>query len=308
MGGASLGLHLYATAVAAATFLLVLAGGLVTGTGSALAVPDWPLAYGQFFPRMTGGVLFEHGHRMVAGTVGFLTVILAAWVWLKDPRPGVKRLGLWAVAAVTAQALLGGITVLYRLPPAVSVAHACLGQIFFCMVVCLAVLTRDVRELEITPPFEKGRLGGISSRQIPLNPPFSKGEDERRPSFEIHIQKLRRLALMTVGFIFVQAMAGATLRHTGQGLHAHLLGAFLVAVHVSLLMRRTLQEGSRRLDLRLLAGFLTSLLGIQILLGISSWRTGAVAVTTAHVGVGALMLACSAVLAMQTFRAAEVVA
>src|ERR1700690_1108218 len=71
------GLHRYARALTAATFVLIFAGGLVTSTGSALAVPDWPLSFGKFFPEMKGGVLFEHGHRMAAGTVACLMLGLA---------------------------------------------------------------------------------------------------------------------------------------------------------------------------------------------------------------------------------------
>src|SRR5258708_23176752 len=135
------GLHLYSSFVAVATFLLVIAGGLVTSTGSSLAVPDWPLSNGQFFPKMEGGVLFEHGHRLLAGTVGLLTFILAGWLIGVERRPVVKYLGLAAAVAVCLQAVLGGVTVLYRLPVLISVAHACLGQIFFCLVVSVAVLT-----------------------------------------------------------------------------------------------------------------------------------------------------------------------
>src|SRR5713226_4576490 len=73
------GLHRMAVLVAGATFVLIFAGGLVTSTGSALAVPDWPLSFGKFFPRMEGGVLYEHGHRMVAGAVAILTLVLMVW-------------------------------------------------------------------------------------------------------------------------------------------------------------------------------------------------------------------------------------
>src|SRR5438477_6326332 len=105
-------LHYYSVFVACVTFLLVLAGGMVTSTGSALAVPDWPLSMGQYFPRMEGGVLYEHGHRMIAGTVAILTFILALWLWREDPRLQIRSLGLWAVGIIGTQALLGGITVL----------------------------------------------------------------------------------------------------------------------------------------------------------------------------------------------------
>jgi heme A synthase len=67
-------LHVFAMLLAGSTLTLIFVGGLVTSTGSGLAVPDWPLSFGQFFPRMVGGVFYEHGHRMVAATVGALTV------------------------------------------------------------------------------------------------------------------------------------------------------------------------------------------------------------------------------------------
>src|SRR5512135_3097391 len=134
-------LHRFAVFTACCTFLLVIAGGLVTSTGSGLSVPDWPLSYGRLMPPMVGGIFYEHGHRMVATTVGILTVILAVWLARREPRAWVRRLGYGAVAAVVAQGVLGGLTVLFLLPTAVSVAHACLAQTFLCIAVTLAVVT-----------------------------------------------------------------------------------------------------------------------------------------------------------------------
>src|SRR6266704_6334687 len=133
--------HRYAVVCACATAVLLVAGGLVTSTGSGLAVPDWPLSFGQVFPPMAGGVLFEHGHRLAATAVGCLTVVLALWTVVGDARPSVRALGLLALLAVVLQGLLGGITVLYKLPLAVSVTHACLAQTFFCLTVTLALVT-----------------------------------------------------------------------------------------------------------------------------------------------------------------------
>src|SRR5438067_11748953 len=137
----SRGIHRLAAATAAATFVLLFVGGLVTSTGSGLAVPDWPLSFGQVFPPMVGGVLFEHGHRLAAATVGCLTIVLALWTVIGEARPAVRALGLLALLAVLLQGVLGGVTVLYKLPLAVSVAHACLAQAFFCLTVSLAVVT-----------------------------------------------------------------------------------------------------------------------------------------------------------------------
>ena len=267
-------LHYFAVFLAFATFLLVIAGGLVTSTGSALAVPDWPLAFGKFFPPMVGGVLYEHGHRMIAAAVGFLTLVLSACFWRAGAPRVVKILSLWAIAAVCAQGLLGGLTVLLRLPLVISVAHACLGQTFFCIMVCLAILSGreafrdDVVVYEDTP-------------------------------------KLQRLAVMTTGFIYLQLIAGAIYRHSGKLFHLHLLGAFLVAVHVILLTRRVLMEPGFGSEIRTPALMLINLVGIQVVLGWFSWRMPEVAVTTTHVALGALILATAVILTMQTYLRLE---
>src|SRR3989449_6789819 len=139
-------LHRFAQLVAACTILLVLAGSLVTSTGSGLSVPDWPTSYGWSmltFPpsKWVGGILYEHSHRLIASTVGFLTIVLAVWLWWQDPRPWMKRLGAAALGAVIAQGVLGGLTVLFFLPAAISIAHAGLAEIFFCLVVSIALFT-----------------------------------------------------------------------------------------------------------------------------------------------------------------------
>src|SRR3954465_8857917 len=139
-------LHRYAKLVSASTVLLIVAGGLVTSTGSGLSVPDWPTSYGWSmftFPlrHMVGGILYEHGHRLIASTVGFLTIILAAWLWRTDPRPWMKWLGAAALGSVVLQGVLGGVTVLFFLPAAISTAHAGLAEIFFCITVAISLFT-----------------------------------------------------------------------------------------------------------------------------------------------------------------------
>src|SRR2546428_9438471 len=99
----SRGIHRLAVATAASTFVLLFLGGLVTSTGSALAVPDWPLSFGQVFPTMVGGVLFEHGHRLAASTVGALTLGLSVWTVVSEQRPGVRALGIVMLVAVILQ-------------------------------------------------------------------------------------------------------------------------------------------------------------------------------------------------------------
>ena len=131
-------LRAYSKFLAVMTFLLVFAGSLVTSTGSGLAVPDWPLSYGMLFPPMVGGVLYEHGHRLLAASVGFFTVVMLVWVRFVESRQWVRNLSALALLAVILQGVLGGLTVLFYLPLAISTAHAILGQTFFLITLFLA--------------------------------------------------------------------------------------------------------------------------------------------------------------------------
>jgi len=292
-----LGLHRFAVLTAGATFVLLFAGGLVTSTGSGLAVPDWPLAFGQFFPEMVGGVLFEHGHRLVASGVGLLTLVLAAWIVLRDPRPVVRLLGLAALAAVILQGVLGGITVLYKLPLAVSVTHACLAQVFFGLTITLAVVTG--------PTWTSGR---------------TVGSDTGRPSLAL-------LAGGTVALVFVQILLGALTRHMKAGLaipdfplafgrivpplvtphitvhFAHRVGALLVATAVFALLARVERRWGDVRALRRPARLAAALVVLQILLGgLTIWTARAVVPTTTHLVVGAAISASCLVLALRAHR------
>ncbi len=128
----------FAAGTAVLTFLLLLVGGIVHGTGSSLACPDWPTCYGTFFPEMKGGVFFEHSHRILAASVGFLTVVLAVLVWRRRQDRSLRSLSLGAVILVIFQGVLGGLTVIYKLPAAVSSAHLATSMIFFSLLIVLA--------------------------------------------------------------------------------------------------------------------------------------------------------------------------
>src|SRR5258707_1612530 len=109
-------LNRFAWFTAFATLLLICSGGMVTSKGVGLAVPDWPTTFGYnmfLFPasKWIGGIFFEHTHRLIASTVGFLTIILAVWLWFLDPRRWVRILGIAAVGAVILQGVLGGLRV-----------------------------------------------------------------------------------------------------------------------------------------------------------------------------------------------------
>ena len=278
-------LHLSATFVAGATFLLIIAGALVTSNDAGLSVPDWPTSFGTFrMPRMAGGIKFEHGHRMVAGVVVILTILLAAWLWKSEERRWVRRLGGIAVLTIIAQAVLGGITVLFFLPVDISVAHACLAQAFFCIMVSLALFTRpDWR-------WDEPKILDDSS------------------------VSLRRLASGTTALIFLQLMLGAAFRHHGLGIIPHVIGAGLVTVAVLWMLVRVLSEFRNEPRLTRPIGLLTGLLVAQVALGVGSyWEIWSnlnapqpmppvVLVTTTHVVIGALVLATSLALTFQTHR------
>jgi cytochrome c oxidase assembly protein subunit 15 len=290
-------LHRYALVVAVATAALLFVGALVTSTGSALAVPDWPLSFGKLFPSMTGGVLFEHGHRMAAATVGLLTIVLAIWLWRAEARRWVRWLGAAALAAVVLQGVLGGITVLLKLPVAVAVAHAGLAEIFFCLTVVIALVT------------------STSWLDAPVAVP-----DGGRPS-------LRTLSLVTVVVAYLQVLAGALVRHTGAALAipdfplafgslwpagasgpvvyqlVHRVGALVVAASAIWTVAVTRRRHGAVRSLRRPALMLALLLAWQIYLGAAIiWTRRAVVPTTTHVLSGALVLATSLVLALRARR------
>ena len=293
-------LHHYAKFVSAATVLLIVAGGLVTSTGSGLAVPDWPTSYGWnmfTFPMkyMVGGIFYEHGHRLIASGVGFLTIILALWMWKAEPRRWMRVLGFTALAAVCVQGILGGITVRYFLPTEVSTAHAGLAQIFFCLTVAIALFT-------------------------------SRGWTE--PKYEpVDDRRLRIVAMTTTAFIYLQIIVGATMRHSDAGLaipdfplvfgglippdwtpqiaihYAHRVGALIVTLTIAATVGHVLYHHQSRRELRKPALTLACLVLAQVTLGaFVIWSEKNVAINTAHVVVGGLALATSLVLTLRSHQ------
>ena len=286
--------HRFAVAVVVATVLLITAGGLVTSTGSGLAVPDWPLSFGQVFPRMEGGVLYEHGHRLVATSIGILTVILAIWTQRAEPRARVRQLGWAMLGLVILQGVLGGMTVLLRLPPAVSVAHAGTAQLFLALTVVMATVTSP----NVAPD---ARLTTHDSRLT------------------------THLTVATMLAVYVQILIGAVVRHIGAGLailtfplangrlipeftsylvgwqFAHRVGAVIVSVMVLWTVWQLLSRHAARPDLARPAVALAALLVLQIVLGaLTIWKMRAVTPTTAHVVTGALLFATTVLLAVRT--------
>src|SRR4029079_7086097 len=192
--GENIGLHRFALFTACSTAFLICVGGLFTSNQAGLSVPDWPTTYGWnmfTFPysKWVGGIFYEHGPRLVASFVGFLTVVLAAWMWAKEKRAWVRWLSTAALGAVILQGVLGGLTVIFLLPAWISTLHACLAQTFFCTVIALAVFT--------SPGWKRGL-------------PLVKSHAESIP--------LQTLCAMTNGAIYMQLILGALMRHTNAGL------------------------------------------------------------------------------------------
>ena len=280
----------YAQLVALATFVLILAGGLVTSFNVGMAVPDWPTTFGQnmflynLFAAPTG-VFIEHGHRLLGAAIGLLTVVLAVWLWLDESRAWVRWLGLAALVGVIAQGILGGMRVNLR-DLSLAVVHGCMAQAFFALMVALAVvLSRGWRETSPTRSEDAGRL--------------------------------RRLGFITTGLIYLQVVLGALLRQFGGSwLGWHLLVAFAVLFHGFLWARRVLDRYAANPALARPAKGIILLIGAQIALGVGALITtlghGSAAVhrltsvevlfTTGHVAIGSLLLSAALVLTLRLHR------
>ena len=294
-------LHRFAKFLVACTVLLILAGSLVTSHDAGLSVPDWPTSYGwnmfTFPPSMwVANILYEHGHRLIASSVGFLTIILAVWLWLADSRRWLRWMGVAALGAVIAQGVLGGLTVLFFLPAPVSTAHAGLAEIFFCMTVAIALFTSP---------------GWIAAAGT------GGGDDVT----------LRRIATTTTILIYSQILIGATMRHTGAGLaipdfplmfghiipdhwsgpiaihFAHRLGALVVTLAIAGLFVYVRSHHRNRPELTRPAALLLALVGAQVTLGaltVLSQRNPWI--NSFHVVVGALVLTTSLVATLRSWR------
>jgi len=293
----SKGVHRFALLVAVATFFLIIAGANVTSHDAGLAVPDWPLSFGKVFPQMVGNVFWEHGHRMIAATVGFLTIGLAIYLQIREPRRWVKRLGWFALGLVIVQGLLGGLTVKLLLPLWVSAAHATLAQLFFLTTVSIAVFTsRSWTDAE--PKIFAGG-NGVS---------------------------VRTLCVASLGLILMQLVLGATLRHSATWnellptglLVAHITGAVVVTIALGITAASVLLRHREEKFLTRPAIVALGLLFVQLMLGLAAYVTRAaspygaqplnpmIAVTVAHVACGALVFAATILLTLRVFRVLRV--
>ena len=223
---------------------------------------------------------------MIAQVAGLLTIILAIWTWRAEKRRWLRILALAALGTVIAQGILGGITVLFYLPPSVSSAHAALAQTFFAIAVAMALFTGR-HWIEEHPRVEY---------------------DQRRPS-------LFTLTLLSILVLYVQLILGAMFRHHGISWWLHVFNAIVVSFVLAWTAIRAISVYSNIEAVRRPAIALLSLLIAQLCLGFTAFLTRVawgrsavqpelpmVASTVAHVAVGALLLAATVVLAIQVWR------
>ncbi len=275
---------------AGATFLLILAGGLVTNTGSGLAVPDWPTTFGHnmfLYPwsKMVGGVFYEHGHRLLGAGVGLITLGLAIALWAREPRRLVRRLGAAALVAVLLQGVLGGLRVVL-VQDNLAIVHGMLAQAFFALVAGMALVTSRgwTRMPERAPARDDGRVGGLS--------------------------------LLVTVLLYVQIFFGALLTHIGARLDAHLATGGLLALLAPVLATRVWRRRADLPHLIRLAILLCALLALQLLLGLGGYlarftgvplplgQFSVLAFPVAHRLNAGLLLVTSLALTLRAFRTA----
>jgi len=278
--------HRVAIFIAFLTFVVIVAGALVTSEDAGLSVPDWPTSYGHILrlPPWVGGIVYEHSHRMIASVTGILTIVIAFWTLFADRRRWMKYLGFAALATIVIQGILGGVTVLNFLPPAISTAHSAVGQTFFCIAVLIAVFT-----------------GRTWVEEAP-----SLIADNGHP-------KVLVLCLYSLAILYLQLVLGGMFRHRGMSWWPHVINAVAVSLILTWTSVRALISFPRVEAIRRPAALLLFTLMVQLLLGFAAFLTRVAWVgtqannpmvisTVAHTSIGALLLAIASVLTIQVWR------
>jgi heme A synthase len=286
-------LHRFAIATAAATYVLLIAGALVHGTGSSLACPDWPLCHGQFIPEMTRGVEYEHSHRLIAGFVAILTVVLGVALFRDKRHRALRPLAVAAPIMVLVQALLGGLTVIFRLPKAITLSHLTLSMCFFSVLIIIAIRTRPLELASAAGGAPEGtNTKGLARLRLPV------GLTVLAVLGQIFLGGLVRhsmagLACITFPLCFGHVWPPESSSVYSERVHMlHRFGAVVVAAlvltHAVLVFRRA--KGAP--NIRRLAVAAAVLVSVQVTLGVLSVTSLLhLPTVTAHLGVGALLLA-----------------
>jgi len=303
-------LNRFAWLTCVATLFLICSGGMVTSKNVGLAVPDWPTTFGYnmfLFPvsKWVGGILFEHTHRLMGSLVGFLTIILAVWLWLCEHRRWVRNLGVAALVGVIMQGILGGLRVT-MMKDQIGIFHACVAQAFLGLLVFIALMTTQFWR-------------SLTDRLV-------DSQDSSR---------IKTLAVAITVAIYVQLALGATMRHQHRDLAildfptangawfpdtsqsalakinawrdagalsdvtafqiwlqmAHRFLALIIAIAIIAFCARLRREPRSLAVLKRLSVLWVALVLSQIALGAwVIWSNKAADVATAHVALGAVML------------------
>jgi heme a synthase len=278
------GVHKFSVFVVCWTVFLFIAGALVTSNDAALAVPDWPLSFHKFFPEMTGGVFYEHGHRMIAGVLAVLTVILAVVVWRAEERRWLRWFAVIAVGGVLAQAILGGQVVIQLLHYWLPVIHACFAQMVFAAVLSIGVFT------------SKWWVSERPQLQDAGSPP------------------MHTVAIINATVIYLQVILGAGFRHQYLPIWPHMAGALIVlgvVIWTAVVLRRRFGNSPELSKARVL---LHAIFGVQFLLGLAAYWSRLstanapqpmpvmVTLTVIHTVLGAVLFAFSVLIVLLCYR------
>jgi cytochrome c oxidase assembly protein subunit 15 len=243
--------------VTAALFLLVV-GGLVTSTETGLAVVDWPNSYGYNmflypFSKMTGGIYFEHAHRLFAFLVGLTTLVMAILLQRRERRTWVRAFAWAAVALVVVQAFLGGLRVtgvltlstdasVMRPSIVLALVHGVVAQVFFGMLVALMAITSPTWRAATSAVPRDSASGG------------------------------RWLGGVLLGALLVQLLLGAAQRHLTAMLMVHI--GFGIAIVAPLAIHAGMRAWGKNEDqpiLRRLGLGLAVAVSVQIGLGFAAY-------------------------------------
>jgi heme a synthase len=308
--GPSRWLNRFAWFTAFATLLVICSGGMVTSKNVGLAVPDWPTTFGYnmfLFPvsKWIGGVLFEHTHRLIASTVGVLTIILAIWLWRTEDRQSVKTLGLLGVAGVILQGILGGLRVT-MLKDEIGIFHACLAQAFLGLIVLIAIVTTNLWRSFSDEDVDLKKFRAIKTiavaTTVAIYAQLALGATMRHQHKDLAILDFPTANGAWIPDTSASAVAKINAWRDARGLSdvdgfqiwlqmTHRFLAAVIGVAVILFCLRVSRDALNVSALRRLSILWLVLFFLQFTLGASTiWSNKAADIATTHVAVGAIML------------------
>jgi cytochrome c oxidase assembly protein subunit 15 len=309
-----------------AALSLICSGGMVTSKNVGLAVPDWPTTFGYnmfLFPfsKWVGGILFEHTHRLIASAVGFLTIILAIWLWRSESRRWVRNLGIIALAGVILQGILGGLRVT-MLKDEIGIFHACIAQGFLALLVVIALVTTGFWRRLATQSVGSRRLAPIKTlafaTTLAIHAQLVLGATMRHQHRDLAILDFPTANGAWIPDTSATSLAKINSWRDARGLSdvdtfqiwlqmAHRFLALLIAAAIIAIASRIWRDAPGIPALKRLSIFWAALVLCQITLGAwTIWSNKAADIATAHVAVGAIMLSFGVTITAICWRISEV--